>query len=32
MGDKEQMKKGEKGLIVQENKEKSYFIIQKLEN
>jgi hypothetical protein len=32
MGDKEQMKKGEKGLIVQENKEKSYFIIQKIEN
>lgn len=32
MGDKDKMKKGEKGLIVQENKEKSYFIIQKLEN
>lgn len=31
MGDKEHLKKGEKALIIQENKEKSYFIIQKLE-
>lgn len=32
MGDSEQISKGEKALIVQENKEKSYFIVQKLED
>ena len=29
--DREEIKKGEKVLIVQENKEKSYFIVQKIE-
>lgn len=32
MADHEEIKKGEKALIVQENKEKSYFIVQKLED
>ncbi|MBX2871711.1 MAG: DUF1449 family protein [Saprospiraceae bacterium] len=32
MADQKEIKKGEKALIVQENKEKSYFIVQKLED